>query len=129
MSLRYDRFDSFWHTLAHEVIHIKYEDVAPVDAEMDDAGDELLRVKPPMEQRADKEACETFVPPGELDSFIRRVGPLYSLEKINQFANRIKMHPTIIIGQLKHRHEIGPEKFNQVNVPIRETVVKAAIVD
>lgn len=128
VTLRYDRFDSFWHTLGHELTHIKYEDVAPIDGELDDV-DEMLKVKPPMERRADQESCETFVPADELDSFIRRVGPLYSTEKINQFANRIKMHPSIIIGQLKHRGEIGPKAHNKNTVPVRDALLSAAVTD
>lgn len=129
MSLRFDRLDSFWFTLGHEVIHIKYKDIAPIDGDVGSVDDLPLEVKSPVEQRADKESAELFIPPDELKSFILRVGPLYSTEKINQFANRIKMHPNVIIGQLKHRGEIKRSAHNKTSVPIRDIVVKAAVTD
>jgi HTH-type transcriptional regulator / antitoxin HigA len=129
MSLRYDRLDSFWFTLGHEITHIKHRDESPVDADVTGDDDLPLHVKTEMEQRADRESAAIFVPPDELESFIRRVGPLYSIEKINQFANRIKMHPRIIIGQLKHRGEIGHSAHNKESVRVRETVIAAAVTD
>jgi HTH-type transcriptional regulator/antitoxin HigA len=127
MSLKFDRLDSFWFTLGHEVAHIKHRDIAPIDGNVS-GHDDLLDVKPPMERRADDESAAMFIPPDELTSFIRRVGPLYSTERINQFANSIKMHPSIIIGQLKHRGQIGYSKFAKP-VLVRDAVVKSAVVD
>ncbi|SIN69428.1 HTH-type transcriptional regulator / antitoxin HigA [Singulisphaera sp. GP187] len=129
LSLRYDRFDSFWFTLGHELSHIKHRDISPVDSDIGTERDPSLEVKPPMERRADSEASSMFIPDDELKSFILRVGPLYSTEKINQFANRIKMHPSIIIGQLKYRGEIGYSAHNKSAVQVRDTLIKHAITD
>jgi HTH-type transcriptional regulator / antitoxin HigA len=128
MSLRYDRLDSFWFTLGHEVSHIAHHDIAPVDGDVSGQED-LLEVKPPMERRADEESAATFIDPVELQSFIRRHGPRYSADHINQFANRIKMHPNIIVGQLKNRGEIKYSQHTKTIVPVRELVVKAAVTD
>jgi HTH-type transcriptional regulator/antitoxin HigA len=129
MSLRYDRLDSFWFTLGHELAHIGHRDVAPIDADVSGHDELPLNVKPPMERRADAESAAMFVPPDELESFIVRVGPLYSTERINQFAIRIKMHPNIIIGQLKHRGQIRRSAHNRGVPAVREAVVKAAVTD
>lgn len=129
LSLRYDRLDSFWFTLGHELSHIKHRDMAPIDSDIGGDGDPSLEVKSPIERRADAEASDMLIPEDELRSFILRVGPLYSIEKINQFANRIKMHPSIIIGQLKHRGEIGYSAHNKSPVHIREALVKHAVTD
>jgi HTH-type transcriptional regulator/antitoxin HigA len=129
LSLRYDRLDSIWFTIGHEWSHIKHRDLSPIDSDIGADREPTLEAKSPMEQRADAESSSLFIPPEELDSFIRRVGPLYSKEKINQFANRIKMHPSIIIGQLKHRREIAPSAYNKSPIPIREAIIKHAITD
>jgi HTH-type transcriptional regulator/antitoxin HigA len=129
MSLKFDRLDSFWFTLGHEITHIKYRDVAPIDGNVGGHDELPLDVKPPMERRADDEGAAMFVSPDELDSFIKRVGPVYSAERINQFANSIKMHPRIIIGQLRHRGQIGYSQHTKPAVPVRDVVVKTAIVD
>lgn len=129
MSLKFDRLDSFWHTLGHEVIHVKYRDLAPIDGDSY-SGDELpLDVKPPIERRADEEAAAMLINPDDLRSFILRVQPLYSTERINQFANTIKMHPTLILGQLFHRGEISPARLTKNNIPIREAIIRTAITD
>jgi len=59
------------------------------------------------EHRANLEASAALVPSGEMDSFVRRVGPLYAKSRIVQFAHRMKIHPGIIVGQLHHRGEIS----------------------
>ena len=129
MSLRYNRFDSFWFTIGHEWSHIKHRDIAPIDCDTIDDGEPSIEAKSPIERRADVESANLFVPEEELASLIRRVGPFYSTDKINQFANRIKMHPSIIIGQLKNRGEIGPTAHNKSPVPVREAIIKVAITD
>jgi len=129
LSARFDRVDSFWHTLAHEISHIRHRDGAAIDVDI--VGES--RPSPPelsdVERRADSEAAATWVDPKELQEFIIRVGPLYSSDRINQFANRIKMHPGIIVGQLQYRGEIGYGTHKSTLVKIRDFVVSEALTD
>ena len=129
MSLRFDRIDGYWHTLCHEVKHIVNGDELSVDDEVSDPGHIHLRVKPLIERRADEGASAMLIDPNDLKSFILRVGPLYSKERINQFANRIKIHPGIIVGQLQHRAEIGFHANREMLVKIRDSVIPAALTD
>jgi HTH-type transcriptional regulator / antitoxin HigA len=131
MSIRFDRMDSFWHTLCHEFSHVRHRDAISVDVEDDVLDPHTLQVevKSPVERRADLEAAASLIPPDEMESFIRRVGPLYSKERINQFANRIKIHPGIIVGQLQHRGEIGYAANRETLVKIRKVVIPVALTD
>lgn len=129
MSLRFDRMDAFWFTLGHEFSHIRHRDAVSVDSDAGNQDHDAEGEKPAFEQRADEEAAALLVPPDMLQSFIQRVGPLYSKERINQFANRIKMHPGIIVGQLQHRGEIGYQSHRDTLVKIRQTVAAAALTD
>lgn len=129
MSLKYNRLDSFWFTLCHEAIHVKHRDIAPVDGDVSYIEEVPLEVEPFIERRANEEGAAMLISPEELQSFINRVGPLYSSERINQFANRIKMHPNIVVGQLKHRAEILQSAHNKNVVKIRDAVTGSAIVD
>ncbi len=129
MSLRYDRVDSLWHTLCHELSHILHRDESPLDSDLTDQMESVTVVKSEMERRADDEAASTLVPPDELQSFILRVGPLYSKERIIQFAHRMKIHPGIIVGQLQHRQEIGYQANREMLSRIREVVISAALTD
>ncbi|NLV28786.1 MAG: addiction module antidote protein, HigA family, partial [Erysipelotrichaceae bacterium] len=103
LSMRYDRIDYFWHTLSHELAgHVQNKDGKNSEAivDIDLGGDEDSR--PQYEIEADKSAVSYLIPQFELDNFIYRVGPLYSKPKIIQFANRIDVHPGIVVGQLQH---------------------------
>lgn len=131
MSVRYDRIDNFWHTLCHELSHVRHGDALSVDVFDDviEPGGLPLHVKPLTERRADKEAAEMLVPPEEMESFVRRVSPLYSKERINQFANRIRIHPGVIVGQLQNRKEIGYGSNREMLVKVRQTVTPVALTD
>lgn len=129
MSLRYDRVDSFWFTLFHEIVHIKYRDEAPLDGDLTDLMATVLIVTDEIERRANEEAASSLIPKAEIDSFILRVGPLYSKDRINRFANRMKIHPGIIVGQLQRRKEIGYSANREMLAKIRHFVTPAAVTD
>jgi HTH-type transcriptional regulator / antitoxin HigA len=126
LSMRFERIDNFWHTLLHEVIHVRHKDES-IDLDMGE--DVTTNAKPAFEKRADEEAASCLVPRQELTGFIRRYGPLYSASVINQLANKLKVHPGIIVGQLHHLGEIGYSKFRDLLVKVRDTVTAAAVTD
>ena len=64
-----------------------------------------------------------------LDDFVIRVSPLYSKARINQFANRIKIHPGIIVGQLQHRGEISYASHRHALAKVRDVVTSTALTD
>jgi len=129
VSIRYDRIDAFWFTVMHEFAHIEAAHSLSVDSDL--AGDDAMpmEAKDDQERDADANAAASLIPPDEIDSFIRRVGPLYSKERIIQFAHRIKMHPGIIVGQLQHRGEIGYSANREMLVKVRNVVIETALTD
>lgn len=129
MSIRFDRIDSFWFTLFHEFKHIQNGDASSVDADLVGEGAMLTEAKPDYERRADMEAARALLPPDKLDSFIVRVSPLYSKSRINQFANRMQIHPGIIVGQLHHRGEVDWKANRDMLAKVREIVTSTALTD
>ena len=131
VSLRYDRIDGFWFTVMHECAHIRNGDPLSVDAGMVDAtkGVIVRLVDDVAEQRANAEAAASLIPTEEMNSFIRRVGPLYERRRIIQLANRLKVHPGIIVGQLQHRGELGFTTLREFLVKIRDQVISTALTD
>lgn len=129
VSLRFDRVDGFWFTLCHELAHILHRDQSPVDIDLPDQILMPMTVRPAIEKRADEDASSMLVPKAELESFILRVSPLYSKEKIVRFAHRIKIHPGIIVGQLQHRGEIGYRANREMLAKIRDYVTSVALTD
>jgi HTH-type transcriptional regulator / antitoxin HigA len=131
MSLRYDRIDSFWFTLCHELSHVRHRDESPLDDDLTDQMATVMNVTSEMERRANEEAAATLIPRNELESFIHRVGPRYSKDRIVQFANRIKIYPGIIVGQLQHRKEIGYSANREMlyKNKVRKIIIQTATTD
>ena len=129
LSLRFDRLDNFWHTLTHELIHIKHRDADVIDSDVQgsDESDESNQDK--IETRTNAEAAASLVPKDKLESFIIRVRPLYSRVRIIQFAQANGVHPAIVVGQLHHRREIPPKNLRDLLVPIRHLIVGKAMTD
>jgi len=134
LSLRYDRIDSFWHTLMHEIGHIKNEDGLIDNCIILDTDlfDEYKEDKP-YEKAADEFAVNFLVPQMELNNFIARIQPMYSKSKIVGFANRIKVHPGIVIGQLHYRgKERGGLDYSysrEILVKVRHLITRSATTD
>jgi len=129
VTLRYDRMDGFWFTLMHELSHVRNRDPLSVDRDLvgTNAGEILLIEE--HEKRANEEAAAALIPQHEIDSFIRRVGPLYSKVRIVQFAHRMKIHPAIIVGQLQHRGEIKFSHHHQLLAKVRNFITLSALTD
>jgi len=134
LSLRFDRIDSFWHTLIRELGHIKNEDgLANNSIVLDtDLFDEYNEDNP-YEKKADEFAVNFLVPQKELNSFMIRVQPLYSKSKIIGFANKNGIHPGLVVGQLQHlgREKGGLDYSNcrEMLVKIRHIIITSALTD
>ena len=119
----------------HECAHVIHGDSLSVDDNL--GGEENpdieerapLLLKDEVERRADETAAAALVDPSELESFIRRIGPLYSQTRIVQFAHSVKMHPGIIVGQLQHRGELGYHAHRRMLTKVRSLVVETALTD
>lgn len=132
LSVRFDRLDAFWFTLFHEFAHIKHGDALSVDIDvLSDIGGGIgiSLAKEEQEQRANQSAAQMLIPKDEIDSFVSRIAPYYSRERIIQFAHRIRIHPAIIVGQLQYRHEIGYSALREFLVKIRSVVTETALTD
>ncbi|HEX5417923.1 MAG TPA: ImmA/IrrE family metallo-endopeptidase, partial [Chloroflexota bacterium] len=128
LSLRYQRIDSFWFTLFHELGHIESGDVdLAVDVDIDRPETEAGR--PPSERTADLFASETLIPAERLESFINQVGPYYSARQIEEFARQLQVHPGIVVGQLQHRGKVPYTHFRKTLTPIRQWIAGRAPTD
>ncbi|WP_397533629.1 HigA family addiction module antitoxin [Roseateles sp.] len=129
MTLRFDRIDNFWFVLRHEIEHVLQEDgkaekQAVIDTDVGDSKDEL----PEYERRANSAGADFCVPTGELDDFIARVQPYFSEERVLRFAQRIQVHPGLVVGQLQRRLE-RHDFLRKHQVKVRACVLPSAGVD
>lgn len=132
ISARWDRIDAVWFTIMHEFMHIKNGDAVSFDVNLvrdSDHGIIIATSDNAAEQRANEQAADVLVPVSELDSFIKRQSPRYAAERIIQFANRIKMHPGVIVGQLQHRCELKYSAHRDFLVKVRNIVTDVALTD
>jgi HTH-type transcriptional regulator/antitoxin HigA len=130
LSLRYDRIDSFWHTLFHELSHIKNKDSYIIDVDIVGANRCLSNeALSGIEARANREAAEMLIPKEKMESFIVRTHPFYYTDKIIQFANLMKIHPGIIAGQLQHRKKIDWAAHRKMLVKVRDILISGSLTD
>ena len=133
VSLRHGRIDGFWHTLWHELWHVKKRDglrsPAVLDTNLVGKGAQPFKDKPPGEQAADLFACECSIPHAELENFIARVHPLYSKQRIRGFAQRLQVHPGIVVGQLQYRGKVDWSHDREMLEKVRDIVTDAALTD
>ena len=124
LSLRMDRIDNFWHTLAHELGHVYYEDALSLDEGVDESQSEVLEV----ERRANEFASHFLVPKQEMDNFIVRAAPLFDSVQVAGFAARLRIHPGIVAGQIHFR--TNDYSLNRkLLVKVREHIVGKALTD
>lgn len=130
LSLRFDRVDNFWHTLSHEIDHIRNregqnEPIMDIDILSESPQNSI----PEYEVRANDAAATFSIPSEEMAGFIARVNPLYSDEKIVGFARRLKVHPGIVVGQLQNRGQITYAMHRKHLEKIRSFVIDSALTD
>lgn len=131
LSLRQDRIDNFWFVLRHEVEHVlrgdgKGADI--IDSNLGE-GDASAGADPVAECAANNAAAEFLVPRAKLDNFIARVRPLYSEQKIINFAKVNGVHPGIVVGQLQNRGEIPYANLRRHLVKVRHLLATSALTD
>lgn len=129
LSIRYDRIDSFWHSLCHEIGHIYNEDDVAIDTNLIGGDGEPTNEKPKMELKADEFAAQFSIPKIELDNFITRTRPYYARKTISDFARRLGVHPGIVVGQLQHRKEINYSHSREMLEKVRSVITAAATTD
>jgi len=132
LSLRYDRIDYFWHSLGHELKHVRDRDgekkpVLEILLVGEDA--QPVNEKPKEEKEADKFAVGFLVDQTKLRDFIIRKDPIYSKKEVVAFSSSIGAHPGIVVGQLQFRRKIPYSHFRSMLVKVRDFVTDTALTD
>lgn len=100
ITLRYDRIDHFWFCLFHELAHIAKH----LDGDSEPFFDDLsLEAADGKEEEADEYASEGLIPEKCWAEFSARSD--FSPLGVMNFADRIKVHPAIVAGRIRHREK------------------------
>lgn len=110
MTIRFDRLDSFWFTLLHEIVHawkhLPERDIAITDERLEDERDDDSK-----EAEANRLARDAFIPRTiwkRSDAFLRP-----SQEAILALADKLHISPAIIAGRLR-REKAGYKAFGNL---------------
>ncbi len=128
LSLRLDRIDNFWFVLRHELEHVLrghgQDRGFILEQDLEGAGDQLSDD----EAVANQAAAEFCVSQKELTGFMARVGPFVAEDRVVLFAQRLKIHPGLVAGQLQRRLR-RYDLFRKHQVKVRPFVIAAALTD
>lgn len=132
MSLRLDRIDNFWFVLRHEIEHVLNKhgrEEAIVDSDVQDTSTtDQARELPEEEKIANHAAADFCVPEADMADFVLRHRPLFSEEKVLNFASRMQVHPGLVVGQLQRRAN-NYRLFRKYLVSIRSIIAPVATTD
>jgi len=98
LTLRHDRLDNFWFTLAHELAHVFLHLKDANLAFFDETEHGAQRSSHPQETEANTLAAEILVPS---EIWQHEKAGLISKARINALANRLGIAPAIIAGRLR----------------------------
>ncbi|THD11381.1 HigA family addiction module antitoxin [Metallibacterium scheffleri] len=129
MSLRLDRIDNFWFVLRHELEHVLRrhgrERGYILDQDMEGTATDQINDE---EVVANAEAAEFCVAQDEMAGFVARVAPIFAGERVVLFAQRLNVHPGLVVGQLQRR--LGRyDLFRKFQVKVRHAVTSSALTD
>lgn len=103
LNLRGKGNDRFWFTFFHEAGHILNDDRSEVFIDVDYSED-------PRECRANEFAAETLIP----SLYQKELQQLTNKSSVRMFAERIKIHPGIVVGRLQHDRLIPFSHMNDL---------------
>jgi HTH-type transcriptional regulator/antitoxin HigA len=130
LSLRLDRIDNFWHTLFHEIDHVvngegKQTPIVDI-VETEHAPNSAL---PREEMRANASAAKYCIPEEDLNEWVSQTPRVASRGNILAFAERVGVHPGLVVGQLQHRGLIPYSFHRELLEKVRSLVISATPTD
>lgn len=129
LSLRLDRIDNFWFVLRHELEHVLQrhgqERGYILDHDLDGAAGDQISEE---EVVANTAAANYCVAADEITGFMARVAPFFKEERVLLFAQRLNVHPGIVVGQLQRRLDRF-DLFRKHQVKVRQFVTSSALTD
>jgi len=129
MTLRLDRIDNFWFVLRHELEHVLQRHGRDQGYIMDQEIESESSDQVNEEEKVANAAGTTFcVDQAELGGFVARVSPFFKEERVLLFAQRLNIHPGLVVGQLQRRLR-RYDLFRKHQVKVRSFVTSSARTD
>ncbi len=84
---------------------------------------------PEQEARANLRAANFCIDRSAIEDWIARTGRVFSRREIVAFAESMKVHPALVVGQLQHRGVIPYSFHRDLLEKVRTVVVDSAVTD
>ena len=127
MTNLHDRVDNFWFVLSHEISHVLHkhgQGAAIIDVETGHQEQDIVSE----ERQANKDAAQFCVDQQKMNNFYARKKPYFYARDVIAFANRVGVHPGIIVGQIQKR--TGDHRYLKAHqVSIRDILLSSATYD
>lgn len=114
MTNRGRKADIFWFSLFHEIGHVLEKRSSRTYVEMEpEAKDPRVEVTEE-EKAADAFARDFLIPAKDYERFVKRA--LLTESAIQQFADQLGIHPSIVVGRLQKEERIPYSQFNHLKM-------------
>lgn len=118
LSLRYDRLDNFWFTLAHELAHLVLGHVYEVDEMcIVDEIESIASSTDEREREANRLATNSLIPSEMWEG--HRARQTGRINDIRELARKADLHPAIVVGRIRFEsgnYRIHPRHVGQGEV-------------
>jgi HTH-type transcriptional regulator/antitoxin HigA len=114
LTLRYNRIDSFWFTLMHELAHIVLGHKGIYFDNLQDLENNSE------EEKADKLSCDWLINRNALESFVNERKSKFSHKAIMKFAESQKRHPGIIVGRLQYERRMPYKNHRKYLIKVNQ---------
>ena len=118
LSLLRKRADIFWFTFFHEAAHVLEQDSGTVFIH----GEELDRTSA-ADRAADRFAADALIPPHDWRAFLSE--EQITADSITDFADRVGIHPGIVVGRLQHEKKIPRSAHNDLRTSLDPNIFTA----
>ena len=114
LTLRYDRIDSFWFTLMHELAHL----VLGHQAMHLDNLDDKEQHRDAQEMDANRTARAWLLDQSDVAAWVARTKPYFGRRAIERFAATQQVHPGVVLGQLMFDETVGYKHLRALLVKV-----------
>lgn len=131
LTLRLDRLDNFWFVLRHEIEHVlrnEGRDHPTVDVNIGPGAEGVSAEIPKEERIANAAAAEFCIPQRQFEAFLRDLVDSFSERKLVDFANALRVHPAMVVGQIQ-KHLERYDILRKYLAKVRHVITEAAMTD